>query len=175
VSDPPANPPPKTLRRDARGAVYVEFLIVFLPLYVLFMSLVQLGFVQVANLVTKHAAIMAVRSAIVVLPDNPAYYGNVPVNRVEGARKTVIESAARGRLLAVSGGLPLFTVKFPSSPGGDDDKTAYQMDDVVRVKVTYQYPCKIPIGARFVCNLFTQRKKLEAEAAMPIQGAGWEY
>lgn len=49
------------------------------------------------------------------------------------------------------------------------------MDDVVRVKVTYQYPCRIAIGARFVCNVLTQRKKLEAEAALPIQGAGWEY
>lgn len=163
------------LSRDVRGAVYVEFLIVFLPLFVFFMSLVQFAFVQVANLVTKHAAVQAARAAIVVLPDDPAFYGNVPVNKATGERKTVIEAAARGRLLAVSAGFPDFTIKFPSSPGGDDNKTQFQMDDVVRVKLTYQYPCKIPIGARFVCNVLTQKKKLEAEAALPIQGAGWEY
>lgn len=166
---------PKTLRADARGAVYVEFLIVFLPLFVMFMSLVQFAFVQVANLVTKHAAVQAARAAIVVLPDDPAYYGNVPVNKVSGDRKTVIEAAARGRLLAVSSGFPDFKIKFPTSPGGDDDKTQYQQDDIVRVRVTYQYPCKIPIGARFVCNILSQKKKLEAEAALPLQGAGYEY
>jgi len=165
----------KELARDTRGAIYVEFLIVFLPLFVFFMSLVQFSFVQVANLVTKHAAVQAARAAIVVLPDNPAYYGDVPVNKVSGERKTVIEAAARGRLLAVSSGFPDFTIKFPSSPGGDDSKTTFQMDDIVRVHLTYQYPCKIPIGARFVCNILTQKKKLEAEAALPMQGAGWEY
>ncbi len=162
------------LRKDARGAIYVEFLIVFMPMFVMFMSLVQFAFVQTANLVTKHAAVQAARAAIVVLPDDPAFYGNVAVNKVAGDRKAVIEAAARGRLLAVSM-VPDFTIKFPSTPGGDDDKSQFQQDDIVRVKLTFNYPCKIPIGNRFVCSMLGQKKALKAEAALPLQGAGWEY
>ncbi len=162
------------LSNDRRGAVYVEFLIVFLPLFVLFMSLVQFAFVQVANIVTKHAAVAAARAAAVVLPDDPAFYGDVPVNKVAGARRGAIEAAARARLAAFEL-LANLEVKYPSSPGADDDKLQYQQDDVVRVRLKYMYPCRIPIGSRFVCNTFTLHKKLEAEAAMPIQGAGYAY
>lgn len=161
-------------RRGNTGAVYVEFLIVFLPLFVLFMSLVQLAFVSVANLVTKHAAVTACRAAIVVLPDDPAFYGNVPVNKVDGERKAAILAAARTRLMAVST-FPLVELRFPTSPGGGDDKGAFQQDDTVRVHLVFDYPCKIPIGSRFVCKFLTLHKKLEAEAAMPLQGAGYEY
>lgn len=164
----------KELRKDARGAVYVEFLIVFMPIFVMFMSLVQFAFVQTANLVTKHAAVQAARAAIVVLPDDPNFYGNVPVNKVAGDRKTIIEAAARGRLLAVST-MPDFKIQFPSTAGGDDDKTQFQQDDVVRVKLTFNYPCKIPIGNRVVCALLGSKKALKAEAALPMQGAGFEY
>jgi hypothetical protein len=162
------------LVRDTRGAVYVEFLIVFLPMFVLFMSLVQFAFVEVANLVTKHAAVTAVRAAIVVLPDDPAYYEKAPVNKPTGGRKEAIEAAARARLLAVAT-LPMLEVKFPVAPGASDEKTQYAQDDVVRVRIEFDYKCGIPIGARFVCNLLTQHKTLKAEAAMPLQGAGYEY
>jgi len=162
------------LRRDARGAVYVEFLIVFLPLFVLFMSLVQFAFVEVANLVTKHAAVTAARAAIVVLPDDPAYYDKVPVNQPKGSRKEAIAAAARARLMAVAT-MPELELKFPVAAGSEDEKTQFAQDDVVRVRVEFDYRCGIPIGARFVCNLLTQTKKLKAEAALPIQGAGYEY
>jgi Flp pilus assembly protein TadG len=164
----------KDLRHDARGAVYVEFLIVFLPLFVLFMSLVQFAFVEVANLVTKHAAVTAVRAAIVVLPDDPAYYEKAPINKPTGGRKDAIEAAAKARLMAVAV-LPSVEVKFPVAPGATDEKTQYAQDDIVRVRVEFDYKCGIPIGARFVCDLLTQHKKLKAEAAMPMQGAGYEY
>lgn len=162
------------LSRDARGAVYVEFLIVFLPLFIMFMSLVQLAFVQVANVVTKHAAVQAARAAIVVLPDDPAFYGNTPVNKVAGDRKAVIDLAAKGRLAAVAAS-PDVSITFPTTPGGGDNKTSFKQDDLVRVQVRFNYACKIPIGNRFVCDLFSQKKVLKAEAAMPLQGAGYEY
>lgn len=164
----------KRLGRDARGAVYVEFLIVFLPLFVLFMSLVQFAFCEVAALVTKHAAVFACRAAVVVLPDDPSYYEGVPVNKASGKRKEAVEAAAKARLAAVSS-FPDVEIKFPSSPGGEDDKTQFAMDDVVRVRVELNYGCRIPIGARFVCDMLTQKKKLVAEAALPLQGAGFEY
>jgi hypothetical protein len=160
--------------RRTAGAVYVEFLIAFLPLFVMFMSLVQLAFVEVANLVTKHAAVAAARAAMVVLPDDPSYYGGQPVNVASGARRDAIEAAAKARLMAVSTD-PQITLRFPTSAGGDDDKVQFQRDDVVRVHLEFSYPCKIPIGSFFVCKSLDLHKVLKAEAAMPLQGAGYDY
>lgn len=64
--------------RDERGAVYVEFLIAFLPLFVLFLALCQIALLVAGKLVVRHAAFAAARSAIVVLDDEPAYYGGAP-------------------------------------------------------------------------------------------------
>jgi Flp pilus assembly protein TadG len=164
----------RQLHDDERGAVYVEFLIVFLPLFVMFMSLVQLAFVEIANLVTKHAAVAACRAAIVVLPDNPSLYSKGEVNHAEGDRLDVIKAAAKARLLAVSVN-PKVEVTFPSSAEGTDNKTSFNNGDTVRVQLAFDFPCRIPIGSRFVCNFLTLHKKLKAEAAMPLQSASYKY
>jgi hypothetical protein len=64
--------------RDERGAVYVEFLLAFLPLFVLFLALCQIALLIAGKIVVRHAAFAAARSAIVVLDDEPAYYGGAP-------------------------------------------------------------------------------------------------
>ena len=168
------NQDPMKENRGTAGAVYVEFLIAFLPLFVMFMSLVQLAFVEVANLVTKNAAVTGVRAAVVVIPDDPAFYEGSKAYTTAGARKETIEAAVKARLLAVATE-PEFEVRFPSTAGGDDDKTAFQRDDLVRVQVEFSYPCKIPIGSFFVCKTLELHKTLKAEAAMPMQGAGFEW
>ena len=159
---------------DRRGAVYVEFLVVFLPILTLFLSLVQLAFVEIANLVTKHAAVAAARAAMVVLPDNPQFYSSGDLNHAEGDRFDAIQAAARARLLAVSVN-PHVDVTFPSAPGAGDNKTAFQNGQSVRVQLAFDYPCYIPIGSRFVCNFVTLHKTLKAEAAMPLQSAAYTY
>jgi hypothetical protein len=63
------------LRRDERGAVYVEFLLSFPPLFLLFMAICQLSLVATAELVVQHSATRAARSAIVVLEEDPQRYG----------------------------------------------------------------------------------------------------
>ena len=55
--------------KDERGAVYVEFLIAFFPLFLLFLAICQLALVTAARVVVSHAAVAGVRSAIVVLED----------------------------------------------------------------------------------------------------------
>ncbi len=61
---------------DARGAVYVEFIICFMPVFLLFLGVVQLAFMASAKLVVQHAAVMGARSAMVVLEDDdPERYG----------------------------------------------------------------------------------------------------
>ena len=61
-----------------RGAVYVEFLIVFMPLFFLFLAVCQFALLAAARLVVQHAALSGARSAIVVLEDDPSHYGGAP-------------------------------------------------------------------------------------------------
>ena len=61
----------RVARTSERGVVYVEFLIAFIPLFLLFLALCQLALVGAAEAVVRHAAYAAVRTAIVVLDDDP--------------------------------------------------------------------------------------------------------
>src|SRR5690606_6628936 len=45
------------------GAAYVEFLLAFMPLFVLFLGIVQVSLLFAADLVVKHAAYRATRAA----------------------------------------------------------------------------------------------------------------
>ncbi|MFO0677802.1 MAG: TadE family protein [Polyangiaceae bacterium] len=162
------------LATDTRGAVYVEFLVAFMPLFVFFMALVQFGFVQTANLVVKHSAVTGARAASVVLPDDPAFYGGAPLNRAEGKRFEEIERAVKMPLVALEPA-PAPKVTFPSTPGGTDSKVSFTPSETVRVRVEYDYRCFVPIGRQLVCGLVSGKKKLLAEAALPNHGASFTY
>jgi Flp pilus assembly protein TadG len=75
---------------DDRGVVYVEFLIAFFPLFLLFLALCQLALIGSAEAIVRHAAYAAIRSAIVTLEDDP--------ERFDGADRG---SLSQGRLTAV--------------------------------------------------------------------------
>ena len=163
--DKPARSPAREgIFRATRGAVYVEFLIAFLPVFFFFLSLVQLMFVQTANLVVKHAAVKAARAAVVVLHDDPKFYGGVPMGSFSGQRKADIERAAKIPLAPLGVAASAVTVAMNSS---------YRRDDLVKVTVECEYTCKVPWGRFTVCG--GGKKKLVGEAAMPNQGAEFEY
>lgn len=63
---------------NERGAVYVEFLIAFFPVFVLVLGICQLAFIASAKAVVEHASWAAARSAVVVLDDEPKRYGGIP-------------------------------------------------------------------------------------------------
>lgn len=73
---------PYRIARDERGAVYVEFLIAFMPLFFLFLGICQLALLATARLVVQHAVLTGARTAIVVLEDEPSRY--------DGARRGVL-------------------------------------------------------------------------------------
>lgn len=156
----------ETLRRARGGAVYVEFLIAFLPVFFFFLSLVQLIFLQTASLIVHHAAAKAVRAAAVVLPDDPKHYGDVAVNSFTGQRKTDIERAAQVPL-ATMGLIQAALVKVTIE--GNTSRNA-----MLTAKVEYQYHCKVPWGRFVICG-FTNHKKITAEASMTNQGALYAY
>lgn len=88
------------LVRDHRGVAYLEFLIAFLPLWTFALCIFQLALIAQANLMVRHAADAAARAAAVVLPDDPAEYGDEPEMSV--ARSRLSNDALVGALDAVS-------------------------------------------------------------------------
>lgn len=86
----------QTLVGDCSGIVFVEFLLAFVPLWVFFLCLVQLALLARADLIVKHAADAAARSAAVVLPDDPNEYGGEPTMSLD---RNPIPSAGLARAL----------------------------------------------------------------------------
>jgi len=60
------------------GVVYVEFLIAFIPLFVLVLGICQLSFIAAAKVIVEHSAWRAARAAVVVLEDDPEKNGGSP-------------------------------------------------------------------------------------------------
>jgi hypothetical protein len=79
---------------DARGAVYVEFLVAFFPVFMLFLATIQLSLLTAARLVVQHAATSSVRSAVVILSDAPGELGEAPRGSLtEGDASSVTNAA----------------------------------------------------------------------------------
>ena len=72
----------------------VESLIVLLPTLFFFLATAQLIEIFGGNLVVRHAAWMAARSASVVLADDPRKYGTA-INTFTGKRQTDVTTAAK--------------------------------------------------------------------------------
>jgi hypothetical protein len=158
-----------------KGAVYVEFLIAFFPVFTMFLGLVQLADLHQANIVVNHSAQMAARVAAVVLHDDPQFYGGDDdgLGKVNGQRKESIEKAAMLPLLA-SRSISEFKVTYPSTAGGSDSKDTYSRDDLVRVKIEASFQCRVPFVNKLVCSSKSLRT-LKSEAAFPNQGMSYTY
>ena len=76
---------------DERGAVYVEFLIAFFPLFLLFLALCQLALIGSAEAIVRHAAYAAVRSAIVVLEDDPEKFDRADRGSLSQGRASAVK------------------------------------------------------------------------------------
>jgi hypothetical protein len=96
------------------GAVMIEFLIAFPPVLLLFLGAIQLALLAAADLAVRHAAIEGLRSAVVVLDDDPQHYGGEARLQIAGDRRSgsrrmaAIRSAVHARLVAVAPGARMF-------------------------------------------------------------------
>lgn len=163
-----------SLARDNRGAVYVEFLIAFLPLLIFFECLVQYAGIVSAKLVVQHAAVSATRAAVVVLHDDPKHYNDEEVGKATGKRREDIRLAAAIPMRAVKS-ITAFEINFPSQPGGNDDRSEFTRDELVRVRVKAVYRCQVPFASRLLCDAMSSERELTGEAALPNQGADYSY
>jgi len=169
----------KQRRRRSQGAVSLEFLIAFPSLWVFCLCVFQLVLLARADLMVRHAADAAARSASVVLPDDPSSYdGESEMSVASGAidpedrsRRETIELAgqfpllalgsapfqrARRRSLRSSIGSTSFVEALTSMHSGFALAFPDASSDVVggpevTVRVTLAYPCEVPIARHIVC------------------------
>lgn len=96
-----------SLAKDTAGAIYVEFLLCFMPIFMMFLAMVQLSLMYVAHLVVQHSAYTATRAAIVVIDDDPQYYESATRDNVTdpGSGPTVLDDRVANVLNRI--GFPL--------------------------------------------------------------------
>lgn len=183
---------------DARGAAYVEFLIAFLPVFLMFLALSQYCLLVLARLVLEHAAVAGARAAAVVIADRPepgtltaskevdiesaVYLGLAPLimNRYLGFIQVRYPATAATLAAAPTNRIEYFPRpaggQFPAP--GTDPRADMGHVDFVRVRVEADFLCRIaPVGS-VVCGLggfgVAPRKRIVAEASYPYQGARYE-
>jgi Flp pilus assembly protein TadG len=152
--------------RATRGAVMVEYLIAFLPVFFLFATAFQVADLYAGHLIVQRAASAAGRAASVVLPDDPDFYGGTAVGSFSGARRADIERAAAWVLTAA----PRFWNEAQNDLNGLE-VTADGRESVV-VRVTAEYRC-YPLGI-LVCGP-DGVQTVSAAARYPYQGARYCY
>ncbi len=173
--------------------MYVEFIVILMPMLSLFLGLLQLTYAYVGSAVVKRSANAAVRAAVVVLDDNPAYYGGAPRNSATGARLAVIEEAAMQTLSALAVDVPnagtVATALGAQGVAGQAQSLDYArgntrvsfpagvsagLESDVTVKIEYKFKCAVPLGRLLLCGA-DHALDLSAEATLVNQGASYAY
>lgn len=180
------------LAADARGAVYVEFLGAFMPVFVFFLCLLQLALVFSHKLLVEHAAVQSARAAAVIFADEPGPYGDRggDPNTLSSGRRQAVRDAALVSLapLILDGSISRVHVVIPRDDdalGADQPEGAKlaPMTDagtrMMRVRVEADVVCKIAIANVIACTAApggARRVTLaSAEAVFPYQGASYAY
>jgi Flp pilus assembly protein TadG len=157
-----SGPAGSRLARDTRGAVFVEHAVVAVPVALLALCTWSAVELCAGDLLVRRAAGAAARAAVVVLPDDPAYYAGVPVDEFSGARQTEIELAAALVLAASS--------NFAEKPRVEVSGAVLHQS--LSVTVSAPFRC---IGGLLNVVCGGRGRVLSAEASLPYQGASYLY
>jgi hypothetical protein len=158
--------------RDSRGAMMVEFTVAILPVLTLWACLWQLSVLYSADLITRHAATVAARAAIVVLPGDPARYDDEPMGYAEpGSKRVQTIKRAAASVLRASPSIEGFTVRI--TDGAGNEVTSVAPEAVVGVEVRALFRCFMPLAQYIVCR--NGVRELGTEASMVNQGAEYEF
>ncbi|GAC1351636.1 MAG: hypothetical protein NVS3B20_25710 [Polyangiales bacterium] len=182
--------------RDRRGAVYVEFLIAFLPFLIFFLGIWQVGLIFGFRLIVDHAAVSAARAAAVVMAEKPqSSFNDEPPNELGPKRRELVRNAALIVLapLILNGSVTKVEVVFAdaSKPGGEErkEKKLHPMSpntvEMLRVRVEAEMVCSVPIVNVIACpnpifkfgvsKFLRPTVRARAEALYPYQGAAYVY
>ncbi len=149
----------RTLAEDRRGAVYVEFLVAFMPVFVTFLGIAQLADLYAARLVIEHAAVRTARAGAVVFPDDPRNYNAVSKSDEVLAAGHMVLSAKRN--------IESAEIELPRG-------SEYQRGEPVEVVIVAQVRCLFPLADRLLCSL-NGRKQISARAQLPAHAAEYDY
>jgi len=151
-----------TLRKNMKGAALVEFCLVMVPLFHAFFGLIQISLIYTANLMLRHAAVVAVRAYSVIHNQG----GNQP-----GANGTEadVEKAAKLALGPWNDVMKLDKVVGASASSRSYPYGYYGLDTV---QLTATYKCQVPLGRLLVCK--GTSKTFSAKASFPHQGARYK-
>lgn len=179
----------------------IEFLLAFLPTFLLFLGLIQSGLLFTARLFVDHAATNAARAAAVVIGDDPKRYDGEPPHQIssDSRRFKAVRSAALLTLapLILNGTVQGVDLVFPpqETPGGPAQKKTVSfapmgVHDItkVRVRLEVEVACRIPLVNWIACpprldlhrlqrdiGLLSPTQWIQAEAIFPYQGASYDY
>lgn len=168
------------LRADRSGAVYVEFLLAFMPVFLMFQCLFQYSIMLTAKQIVMYSAVTSARAASVVIFDDPAQYEGEATGSISGKRLEDIEKAARIPLV-LHDSIGDYVVTYPTSKGGTDNRLdGYGPNDIVRTRVEATFVCQIPLAQHILCQSAgsgsqKRTRTITSESAMPIQGAKYQY
>lgn len=191
----------RSLRANVRGAVFVEFLIAFMPVYVFFLCVVQLGLLFSVKLVTEHAALNGARALAVVGGDEDKRYAKEKKNklvpggeRMKAVRSAVILTFAP---LILNGTVQNIDVIYPrpGDRGGNGQSGTIDLAPMtdssvskVRVRVEASAACRLALAGAIACrtlssyldptrkfNVLLPTVPVRAEAIFPYQGAKYDY
>ena len=152
----------RDLSHDEHGAVFVEKLIVYLPVLLTFFLGWELAELAAASLMVQRASAAAGRAAVVVLPDDPVFYAGEEVGSFSGRRAEDIELAA-GMVLSAH---PAFSSDFEVDVS-EPPETVGPID----VTVTAPYQCG-PVSV--ICGV-DSAIELSATTRHTYQGAKYAF
>lgn len=120
----PTPPNRRSLLKDTGGAIYVEFLVVFIPFFIMVLGMMQIALMYAAHLAVQHSAAAAARAAIVVFPDCERRYDGAPQNVVNGGGRGDDPASILGSVFGASGG------SIPGLGGGGAGRGGARLDAV---------------------------------------------
>jgi hypothetical protein len=185
-------------RRTARnagnaGAVYVEFLIAFMPFFMFFLCLWQLTILYNAKLMVDHAAFSAARAAAVVMAEQPDIVDPdvkeaplPPINQWTESRGKLVDTSAQLALapLIIDGTIyTVAEVQYLRAAGSN--ATTKQFDPMthdlvqptmMRVRVQATALCRIGLANAIMCPRNSDAGgrfavTMQSDALFPYQGA----
>jgi hypothetical protein len=188
----PRSPSAHLGTRGDRGAVYVEFLIAFFPVFTFFLSLMQLAFVYTTQLFVEHTATVAARTAALALGKPEGSENASEASKavpLSATRQALVRKAAVLTLapFILDGTIDTLEIEYPSTAepkAPTNPKQTYAAMDLkttplVRVRVKAKMYCKIMIANHLVCgglggSLFFPTMWLQAESVFPVERASYQ-
>jgi hypothetical protein len=178
---------PRRLSSDERGAVMVESIITIPMLLAFFAMILQYAYLSMASLVVQHAAVVAARSASVIVPDDPAAFSadpsSSPVGSTEGARLDVVTDSVNKLTPAlqplplqgpVNSTMEVELKRIPKEGAADPSAAEVGAEDLIQVTVKYDFDCGVIFGGATICGT-DHKMTLTSTVVTPNQGANYGY